>query len=241
MIISLAILLTRPSSMTRVGGMRASVDPSPSLHARLFSLGSAAFEAGNLKQAQTYFLEALDADPSHAATKLIIRKFDKLAIEDADGPQGGETPVEEALYSFGSFGYDGHISVRVLADARQAQRTVGSLWQSAPHLVKWLMETSDGGRLLEEKVHGKRVLELGAGLGLVGTALAKLGAAHVTLTDLPQWLPLLHRNLAANFEEEDLGASGRIVAAALPWGVSTPPLRQGPSSSYDLVVATDVT
>jgi len=45
---------------------------------------------------------------------------------------------------------------------------------------------------------GLRCLELGAGVGLVGIALARLGAA-VTLTDKPPLVGLLRRNIAANW------------------------------------------
>ena len=42
-----------------------------------------------------------------------------------------------------------------------------------------------------------RCVELGAGVGLVGLALAAMGA-RATVTDVRKVLPLLRRNLAAN-------------------------------------------
>ena len=45
---------------------------------------------------------------------------------------------------------------------------------------------------------GLLCLELGAGVGLVGLALARLNA-HVTLTDKGPLLGLLRRNIAANW------------------------------------------
>jgi predicted nicotinamide N-methyase len=49
---------------------------------------------------------------------------------------------------------------------------------------------------------GRTVLELGAGLGLVGMYMSKTGAARTLLTDLHEQLPLLKVNLEANFKKQ---------------------------------------
>lgn len=57
-----------------------------------------------------------------------------------------------------------------------------------------------------------RCMELGAGIGLVGIFAAKLGCKHACVTDLPEVLPILERNVAANPEVE------AVSAAPLAWG-----------------------
>jgi len=65
-----------------------------------------------------------------------------------------------------------------------------------------------------ELVRGRRVVELGAGTGLVGLVAAALGAAEVALTDLPSALPLLERNARRN----EAACGGRVKVRELSWG-----------------------
>lgn len=239
-------------SCTRSSKVTLCVDGAMT-HGELFAHGAAAMGEGRIEEARRLFTQALEADPTHGPTKAIVAKFGALAVEESSQVEAAE--LKETVHEF-----DGGISVRVLADSRKARRTIGSLWASAPCLVDWLAKDS---ARIEQYARGKRVIELGAGLGLVGTALSKLGATHVTMTDLPQQLPLLRQNLAANFareecdeesdegrreeEEEDVGDGGRgvyrggaVVATALPWGAERLPPPHA-EQRFDLIVATDVT
>ena len=79
----------------------------------------------------------------------------------------------------------------------------GIVWESAFCLAQLLQR--DGGK----RVRGKRVVELGAGAGLLGMSAAKLGAENVVLTDHPSAMPLLRRNVRRNFpNDEETSFSG---------------------------------
>eukprot|EP00927_Polykrikos_kofoidii_P046785 TRINITY_DN40919_c0_g1_i1.p1 TRINITY_DN40919_c0_g1~~TRINITY_DN40919_c0_g1_i1.p1 ORF type:complete len:235 (-),score=24.76 TRINITY_DN40919_c0_g1_i1:314-1018(-) len=104
------------------------------------------------------------------------------------------------------------------------------VWESAYFLHAYLASTR---QCQLGSVVGKRVLELGSGTGAVGLMFAALGA-EVTLTDLPQALELIHRNVVLNFGEEQSWRMPRVVA--LKWGE---PLSQE-LGSFDILVCSDL-
>ncbi|OWZ23119.1 Protein N-lysine methyltransferase METTL21A isoform X1 [Phytophthora megakarya] len=72
------------------------------------------------------------------------------------------------------------------------------VWDAALLLADYLQTQASDNTI---KFHGKKVVELGAGVGLVGMTLAVLGA-RVVLTDQEYALPLLRKNVAVNFENK---------------------------------------
>lgn len=91
---------------------------------------------------------------------------------------------------------------------------------------------------------GLKCVELGAGVGLVGLALAAMGA-QVTITDVGKVLPLMQQNLAANGFDPARGpqeGAGWAEAEELEWGKPgwmEGPVRRLAARGVDLVVAAD--
>jgi predicted nicotinamide N-methyase len=89
-----------------------------------------------------------------------------------------------------------------------------------------------------------KILELGAGTGLVGIAAAAVLGAHVVLTDLPEIVPNLERNITTNQETIE-SRIGSASAAVLDWTVpdkivfSDATDAEDESSKYPLIVAAD--
>ncbi|KAL5993369.1 hypothetical protein ACLOJK_014293 [Asimina triloba] len=85
------------------------------------------------------------------------------------------------------------------------------MWDSGVVLGKFLEHAVDSGMLL---LQGKKVVELGSGCGLVGCIAALLGA-QVIMTDLPDRLKLLKKNVQTNVEGN---ARGSATVTELQWG-----------------------
>lgn len=88
-----------------------------------------------------------------------------------------------------------------------------------------------------------RILELGAGTGLVGIAAAALFSVHVHLTDLPAILPNLQANTSKNaglLSGDDSGGGGELSSGVLDWS-DLPPLEDGQNSLQrpEIILAAD--
>ena len=106
--------------------------------------------------------------------------------------------------------------------------TSSVIWPPALLFSKHLCRTSS-------LVKGKRCVELGAGVGLVGMVAAALGA-DVVMTDLEAGLPLLEVNAARSTAA---AVGGSIKVAELFWGNEQHIDALG-RHTFDVVLATDV-
>ncbi|KAJ8538546.1 hypothetical protein K7X08_027767 [Anisodus acutangulus] len=86
------------------------------------------------------------------------------------------------------------------------------MWDSGVVLGKFLEHAVESGRI---HLQGKKVVELGSGCGLAGCIAALLGA-QVILTDLPDRLRLLKKNVEANLYG-DLRGSATVNELTCSW------------------------
>ncbi len=109
------------------------------------------------------------------------------------------------------------------------------VWDSA----KAILEYFDFNPRVLSSLHGKRILELGSGTGLVGIALSNIVGAEVTLTDLPSVLSSLKANAASNMPDPSDGGSLRVLS--LPWGDAEAEAAVfAESGPFDFIIGTDV-
>lgn len=106
------------------------------------------------------------------------------------------------------------------------------MWDSGIVLGKFLEHAVDTRHL---SFQGKKVVELGSGCGLVGCVAAFLGA-HATLTDLPDRLRLLRKNVDTNLRSGHI--LGSALVSELTWGDDPDPELLEPLPDY--VLGSDV-
>ncbi|KAL2090675.1 hypothetical protein ACEWY4_012938 [Coilia grayii] len=101
------------------------------------------------------------------------------------------------------------------------------VWESALQLCHFFEDN-------KVPLKGKKVIELGAGTGIVGILAARLGA-DVTITDLPLAIPQLQSNVSANTPP---GGWRSAVPTVVPlsWGQD----QKNFPSDWDLVLGADI-
>ncbi|XP_034545857.1 EEF1A lysine methyltransferase 3-like [Notolabrus celidotus] len=148
-----------------------------------------------------------------------------------DGEENDPFPVEDCLFAE-TFCQDTVYSL-CGQDLKIRQVFGGNLgvaapvWESALQLCCYFEEQS-----LE--LRGKRIIELGAGTGVVGILAARMGAV-VTLTDLPLVLPQLQSNISANMPPSGWPNTYPTVLP-LSWGED----QMNFPSDWDLVLGADI-
>lgn len=135
---------------------------------------------------------------------------------------------------------DSHADDDPLAELDGAEDHLGSvMWNSnsvvLEHLSSSMLSKSTGAK-------GVGVIELGAGVGVLGIALAA-GGARVLLTDLKELVPLMAHNIQRN-RKQYLQNGGSVVAATWKWGEAIPPAAlklfgRGSGETVDFVLLCD--
>lgn len=92
------------------------------------------------------------------------------------------------------FGRGGEQEIQVEQEYSNAEE--GSVvWDASRSFLAHITQMAESGN---DPIAGKRLLEIGAGTGVVGLALARLGARSVIMTDKDSQLPLMRRNCEHN-------------------------------------------
>ncbi|KAK0171079.1 hypothetical protein PV328_008841 [Microctonus aethiopoides] len=100
------------------------------------------------------------------------------------------------------------------------QQQVGEVncvvWDAALVLAKYLDTLCDSSRYGIDWLRGKKILELGAGIGCVGMTAACLGG-KVIMTDLKCAFPILEKNILLN-KNQWRDSEGTAESKILEWG-----------------------
>ena len=114
-----------------------------------------------------------------------------------------------SLIDYGSLGLslDQEEQSRLIIKQRKSLGKGGLCWDAAFILAEHLLANQSGWKCLSGADRNSprltRVLELGAGTGIAGLAVAKfVDSCSVTITDLPELMDLMNSNIARNFHME---------------------------------------
>jgi len=129
---------------------------------------------------------------------------DIILLEDQDPSEFAVRVIEIPFVSLPK-------PIKILQDAREG--CGGHLWNAAFHLCDYIERELLPKGLLKNK----RIIELGAGTGLVGMfVLLQPSNALVSLTDLNVMVPVMNSNVKENIT--DIDVLRRLQVAELRWG-----------------------
>ncbi|KAL3666642.1 hypothetical protein V7S43_008263 [Phytophthora oleae] len=172
-------------------------------------------------------------------------------VDDSGDGLWGRTEQHEFSYAVAVPGVSEKVSLRAVQDRDMCAGTPAfpshghCVWDAALLLADYLQikaqQPAVDGRFMFQD---KKVVELGAGVGLVGMTLAVFGA-QVTLTDQEYALPLLSKNVAINFLGDSKSTANAVAAPTVEgcqWGE---PFKSGGTletwkKNTDVVVFSDV-
>ena len=126
---------------------------------------------------------------------VIADAVDGAVAGDARGEPGAEPgAVAEGFFDLANadvvrYAVGGDDELVVEQDQSLHDSCGGIVWESAFCLAQLLQRDA------RARVRGKRVVELGAGAGLLGMSAAKAAPKRVLLTDHPDAMPLLRLNV----------------------------------------------
>jgi len=97
-----------------------------------------------------------------------------------------------------------------------------TVWDSSIVFAKFVEQNAKRGDFSRQRLRGKQAIDLGAGMGLCGLALAAMGA-NVLSTDLAPVLPLLEHNCSSNLRPSAVEGlpwakeAGKVEVKELDW------------------------
>lgn len=157
----------------------------------------------------------------HCRLRLVVTIVAPFAKQPLSSPHLPALPWKEFDVNLtdGSFRIHGQ-SLRIQEVSNAGMGTGLNVWDGSIALAKYLECRSNSN--VDDIVKDKRILEVGAGTGLVGIAAAMLGAKQVVMTDLEYSLPNLQNNIAQNQPKEENNATTEskllpVEAKILDW------------------------
>ena len=160
-------------------------------------------------------------------------RTDDDSSEDEDGECGDDATTPQSLNASQESADHERIHTFVqypIMDIVLEEQTIGGsiaqrLWPAAAYLANFIMTQHASSSQASDESHTTRstisvpttIIELGAGVGLTGLQLATFFHCRVLLTDLPDAMPLLLRNIELN-RKRFLGGEAAVQAQVLTWG-----------------------